>query len=79
VFEGAEIVDAPASTPGLLVRRVDPGSPAAERGLRPGDVITKINRMRVRNMADAKPLLRDARSIIIEVQRGGRSQLILMR
>jgi len=79
VFEGAEIVDAPSSTPGLLVRRVDPGSPAADRGLRPGDVITKINRMRVRNMADAKPLLRDARSIIIEVQRGGRSQLILMR
>ena len=79
LFEGAEIVDAPASTPGLLVQRVDPGSPAADRGLRPGDIITKINRMRVRNMADAKPLLRDARSIIIEVQRGGRSQLILMR
>jgi Do/DeqQ family serine protease len=79
VFEGAEIVDAPSSTPGLLVRRVDPGSPAADRGLRPGDIITKVNRMRVRNMADAKPLLRDARSIIIEVQRGGRSQLILMR
>ncbi len=79
VFEGAEIVDAPASTPGLLVHRVDPGSPAADRGLRPGDVITKINRIRVRNMADAKPLLRDARSIIIEVQRSGRSQLILMR
>ena len=79
VFEGAEVVDAPAATPGLLVHRVDPGSPAAERGLRPGDIITKVNRMRVRNMADAKPLLRDARSIIIEVQRGGRSQLILMR
>ena len=79
LFEGAEIVDAPASTPGLLVHRVDPGSPAADRGLRPGDVITKINRIRVRNMADAKPLLRDARSIIIEVQRAGRSQLILMR
>ena len=79
LFEGAEIVDAPASTPGLLVHRVDPGSPAADRGLRPGDVITKINRIRVRNMADAKPLLRDARSIIIEVQRSGRSQLILMR
>ena len=79
VFEGAEIVDAPAATPGLLVHRVDPGSPAADRGLRPGDVITKINRMRVRNMADAKPLLRDAPSIIVEVQRAGRSQLILMR
>ncbi len=79
VFEGAEIVDAPAATPGLLVHRVDPGSPAADRGLHPGDVITKINRTRVRNMADAKPLLRDAHSIIIEVQRAGRSQLILMR
>ncbi|MEO8467478.1 MAG: Do family serine endopeptidase [Gammaproteobacteria bacterium] len=79
VFEGAEIVDAPSATPGLLVHRVDPGSPAADRGLRPGDIITKVNRVRVRNMADAKPLLRDARSIIIEVQRSGRSQLILMR
>ena len=79
IFEGAEIVDAPAATPGLLVRRVDPGSPAADRGLRPGDIITKVNRIRVRNMADAKPLLKDARSIIIEVQRAGRNQLILMR
>jgi Do/DeqQ family serine protease len=79
IFEGAEVADAPASTPGLLVRRVDPGSPAADRGLRPGDIITKVNRVRVRNMADAKPLLKDARSIIIEVQRAGRSQLILMR
>jgi serine protease Do/serine protease DegQ len=79
LFEGAEIVDAPAATPGLLVRRVDQGSPAADRGLRPGDIITKINRVRVKSMADAKPLLRDARSVIVEVQRGGRSQLILMR
>ena len=79
VFEGAEIIDAPSATPGLLVHKVDPGSPAADRGLRPGDIITKINRIRVRNMADAKPLLRDARSIILEVQRGGRNQLILMR
>jgi serine protease DegQ len=80
VFEGAEIVDNdPADVPGLFVSRVDPGSPAAERGLRPGDVITKVNRVRVRNMADAMPLLEDARSIILEVQRGNRSQLILMR
>ena len=38
---------------GLLVARVDPGSPAAERGLRPGDIITKINRVRVRNLPEA--------------------------
>jgi S1-C subfamily serine protease len=80
VFEGAEILNNdPAGVPGLLVARVDPGSPAAERGLRPGDIITKVNRVRVRSLADAMPLLEDARSIILEVQRGSRNQLILMR
>jgi Do/DeqQ family serine protease len=80
VFEGAEIVDNPSSAaPGLLVRRVDQGSPAFSRGLRPGDVITKINRTQVRSMEEAKPLLKDARLIIVEIQRGGRQQLIRMR
>ena len=81
VFEGAELVDnsAPDGVAGLLVTRVDPGSPAAERGLRPGDIVTKVNRVRVRTMADALPLMADARAIILEVQRGNRSQLILMR
>jgi serine protease DegQ len=80
-FEGAELVDndATAGTPGILVERVNPGSPAAERGLQPGDVITKVNRVRVRSLADAMPLLEDARTIILEVQRGNRNQLILMR
>jgi Do/DeqQ family serine protease len=81
VFDGAELVDntAPNGVAGLLVTRVDPGSPAAERGLRPGDIVTKVNRVRVRTMADALPLMENARAIILEVQRGNRSQLILMR
>jgi S1-C subfamily serine protease len=79
VFEGAELADSSGGVPGLLVTRVDPGSPAAERGLRPGDIVTKVNRVRVRTLADAIPLMADARAIILEVQRGNRSQLILMR
>jgi S1-C subfamily serine protease len=81
VFDGAEIVDNTGANgaPGLLVARVDPQSPAADRGLRPGDIITKVNRVRVRTLADALPLMQDARAIILEVQRGNRSQLILMR
>ena len=81
VFEGAELVDnaSPNGVPGLLVARVDPNSPAADRGLRPGDVITKVNRVRVRTLAEAVPVMEDARAIILEVQRGSRSQLILMR
>jgi len=81
VFEGAEIVDnaSPNGVQGLLVARVDPGSPAAERGLRPGDVITKVNRVKVKNLAEALPLLEGARLIMLEIQRGDRNALILMR
>ena len=80
VFEGAEIVENSAGgMAGLLVVRVDQGSPAAERGLRPNDIITKVNRVRVRSMAEALQITQNARAIIVEVQRGSRSQLILMR
>jgi Do/DeqQ family serine protease len=81
VFEGAELVDNESTNgvPGLLVARVDPRSPAADRGLRTGDIIIKVNRVRIRTLADAIPIMEDARAIILEVQRGSRSQLILMR
>jgi hypothetical protein len=35
--------------------------------------------MRVRTLDEAVPLMETARAIILEVQRGTRSQLILMR
>lgn len=81
VFDGAEIVDNTAAdgVPGLLVARVAPESPAAVRGLVPGDVITKVNRVRVRTLEEAIPIMEDARAIILEVQRGSRSRLVLMR
>jgi len=80
VFEGAEIVvNESGGVPGLRVARVDPGSAAADRGLRSDDIITKVNRVRVRNLMEAEQIIAGARSIILEVQRGNRNQLILMR
>jgi serine protease DegQ len=81
LFEGAEILENTStdSVAGLLVARVDPNTPAAASGLRPGDVITKVNRMRVRTLAEAVPIMENARAILLEVQRDGRSSLILMR
>ena len=79
VFEGADLVDNSSSGPGLVVARCDPGSPAFIRGLRSGDVITKVNRVRVRTLAEAMPIMEDARAIMLEIQRGNRSQIILMR
>ena len=44
----------PLERGGLLVRGVQEGSPAANAGLRPGDVITEINRAPVRSVKDVK-------------------------
>jgi Do/DeqQ family serine protease len=79
VFEGADIVDNSSGLPGLLVASVAPQSPASESGLRAGDVITHVNRVRVRSVDEATELMASARSIVLQVQRGSRNQLILMR
>ncbi len=64
---------------GLLVVQVQSGSPAALRGLRGGDVVTHINRQRIRTVAEAIDIIDSARSIILQVQRGSLGVLILMR
>ncbi|HWI58809.1 MAG TPA: PDZ domain-containing protein, partial [Bacillota bacterium] len=49
-------LDVPRSVQGALVVNVDPESTAAEAGLRQGDVITEMNRQRVRSAEDAVTL-----------------------
>ncbi|HXS79693.1 MAG TPA: Do family serine endopeptidase, partial [Gammaproteobacteria bacterium] len=79
IFEGAEIIENSGPNGGLLVARVDPNSPAGQRGLQQGDVITTVNRVPIRTMAEAVPIMEKARAILLVVQRADRSKLILMR
>ena len=58
---------------------MEAGSPAAVRGLRPGDVITHVNRQRVLNLGEFRDIIDGAPSVILRVRRGGRGVLILMR
>jgi membrane-associated protease RseP (regulator of RpoE activity) len=51
-------VSAPA---GVVVTRVDAISPAADAGIRPGDVIVAVNEGRVDSVGDFRELLADAR------------------
>jgi Do/DeqQ family serine protease len=80
-FNGVEIVENRSGNgiSGLLVVSVEPQSAAADRDLRAGDIITYINRRRVRSVAEAQQIMVNARTIILQVQRGSRSLLILMR
>jgi S1-C subfamily serine protease len=80
-FEGVELAEnqSGSGVSGLVVVSVDAASLAAEVGLRAGDVITYINRQRVRSLAEAQQIVAGARTITLQVQRGSRSLLILMR
>lgn len=46
-------VNAPDNLQGAVITEVQPDSPAAEAGLRPGDVITEINRHPIKSAQDA--------------------------
>ena len=73
---------APASTSsdtGVEVTNVEPGSPAAQRGLRSGDVITAVNRVLVRNLRDLQNLASNSRILFLLVQRGDRSLMLQIR
>jgi serine protease DegQ len=73
---------APASTAsdsGVEVTGVEEGSPAAQRGLRSGDVITAVNRVLVRNLRDLTSIAENARILFLLVQRGDRSLMLQIR
>ncbi len=73
---------APASTSsdsGVEVTSVEEGSPAAQRGLRAGDVITAVNRVLVRNLRDLSTVAENSRILFLLVQRGERSLMLQIR
>ncbi|MGE0130819.1 MAG: DegQ family serine endoprotease [Blastocatellales bacterium] len=59
---------------GALIEDVQPGSPAAEAGLRDGDVIHRINRTAVNRAQDltaALKALNTEKEVVLQVERGG--------
>jgi serine protease Do len=67
------------SVSGLLVRDVDPSGPAAEAGIRPGDVIQEANRQQTRSSADLQRALAKGGQVVLLVNRQGRTSYVTVR
>jgi serine protease Do len=72
----------PSSVNGALVASVAPGSSAAAKGVRPGDVITRVNQRAVANVADAVAALNDAKendeNALLLVRRGDSQRFVAL-
>jgi Do/DeqQ family serine protease len=77
-FEGATLVDAPDAG-GALVKGVEPGSAAAQVGLRSNDVIIGANRGRVTTVQQLKDRAKSASVLVLEVRRANAIVLIPLR
>lgn len=65
---------------GVVVSEITPGSRAANAGLRPGDVITAINRQPVGSIRDIDRVLESASgAVALSVWREGRLTLVVLR
>jgi len=58
---------------GVLVARVEPGSPAADAGIQKGDVISEVNRKPIKDVEDFAKKVENAKgqeSLLLLIQRG---------
>lgn len=85
-LEGARFTGIPEGHPlageveGVAVARVAPGSPAARSGLRPGDVITSVNRRPVSSLSEFREAASaDNNQLLLHVRRGNGALFILVR
>ncbi|HMK64511.1 MAG TPA: PDZ domain-containing protein, partial [Thermodesulfobacteriota bacterium] len=68
--------------PGLVIVRVQEGSPADEAGLQQGDLIKEVNRKPVKDLKTYQGLVAASKksgNILFRIKRGGMSLFVSMR
>jgi Do/DeqQ family serine protease len=77
-LEGADLTDAPEGG-GVLVKSLQDGSPAAQSGLRPNDLIVGVGRTPVTNTKTFRDAAKGASVLILNIRRGSAAMLIPIR
>lgn len=66
--------------PVILISKLEPGSPAANSGLRGGDIILSVNKRPVSNFKEMEKAVKiESRGLLLNIQRGNRGLFILIR
>ena len=67
-FEGASLSNVDGG--GVLIQTVAEGSPAAQNGLRPNDIILAVGRVRIMNVQQLGAAVQNANTFAITIRRG---------
>jgi serine protease Do len=72
--------DLPNTVKGVVITEVDPSSPAAEAGLKPGDVIQEINRKPVKTADEAVKMTESTKDkvTLLRIWRNGNSHFVVV-
>jgi len=69
----------PPNVRGVVISNLEPGSPAAQGGIQPGDVIETINRQQVNSVADFNRLAAEAKGqTLLRINRQGNGIFVVI-
>ena len=69
--------------PGLVVTNIDPDSDAAEKGIRPGDVIMSVNNRQVKKVSEFVDTIKEAKksgrtAVLLQVESNGQNRFVAL-
>ena len=64
---------------GVVISDVEAGTPAAQTGLRRGDIITSANRKNIKNIAELETAIANNQSLLINIRRGNGSLFLFLQ
>jgi Do/DeqQ family serine protease len=78
-LDGVEFIANDSLEQGIRVQSIAPDSLADDADLRPGDLITAINRHPVSDVENARQLVSESWTVVLEIEREARRRLLVLR